>query len=471
VRHCDVCAAHGRDLVPAEHLLAGAGVAPVLLDLLHRAGRWLTAKPVLFGGAAAVTTLTAVSFAVYYEPHEQAPPVTAPPVVATGQPGPPVPSGAGIATVPPAVPAGGFVGVTTATYVVAPGGSDDNPGTVDRPLATLAKAVSLARPGQTIALRAGVHALTEPVEITTSGTASKRITLSNYRGERPILDGARLSDGAAAVSQRGGYWTVQGLEIRGAPGHGYLCRSCAHDIFRALSVHDNGRTGLMLRDGDTVGNQILDSDLFGNHDDEAGGENGDGLGIEYGSGQGNVIRGCRLYRNSDDGLGLHEFTSPVTIDSTWSFGNGVNRWGIENFKGDGYGFKLGGGEENVVSVDHVVTDSAAWDNATYGFTESGNHGKLTVEHNTAFRNGKTGFAFADSVSVLRANVAVGNGRDVDVGGGVDAEDNSWDQSGWSEESLDTSDPSTALAPRRPDGSLPAVAFLTNERGIGASMGR
>jgi hypothetical protein len=470
VRHCEVCAAHGRDLVPAEHLLAGAGVAPALWDLLQRAGRWLSAKPGVLGGAAAVTALTAVTYAVYYLPQEDGPAVTAPPTVAIGQP-PPVPSGAGISAVPPAPPGGGFTGVTAATYVVAPDGSDDNPGTVNRPLSTLAKAVSRVRPGQTIALRGGVYRLTDPVEITISGTASKRIVLSNYRGERPVLDGARLPADAAAVTQRGGYWTVQGLEIRGAPGHGYLCRSCRHDIFRALSIHDDGRTGLMLRDADTIGNQVLDSDLFGNHDDAAGGEFADGLGIEYGSGEDNVVRGCRLYRNSDDGLGLHEFTSPVTIDSTWSFDNGVNRWGIADFQGDGFGFKLGGGEESPAAVDHVITNSAAWDNATYGFTESGNPGALTVEHNTAFRNGKTGFAFVRSASAVRANVAVGNGRDHDLGGGVEAAGNSWDLAGWTDDSLVTANPSSALAPRLTDGRLPVTTFLTNDHAVGAHMGR
>src|SRR4029079_7601729 len=118
--------------------------------------------------------------------------VTAPPPAVATQPAPPVPSGAAISAVPPAPAGDGFAGGTKATYVVAPGGSDDSPGTIDRPLATIARAVSLARPGQTIALRGGVYRLTAPVEITNSGTASKRIVLSNYRRERPVLDGAGL---------------------------------------------------------------------------------------------------------------------------------------------------------------------------------------------------------------------------------------------------------------------------------------
>ena len=291
--------------------------------------------------------------------------------------------------------------------------------------------------------------------------------LSNYRNEQPVIDAGGLPADAAYVSQEADYWTVQGLEIRNAPSHGYVCHSCGHSVFRLLSIHDNAETGLLLRGEDTVGNQIVDSDFFHNHDDAGHGEFSDGLGIEYGSGAGNVIRGCRLYENADDGLGLNEFTSPVTIDGTWSFGNGVNRWNIPDFDGDGYGFKLGGGDQ-ATPVDHVITNSAAWDNATYGFTESGNVGRLTVHNNTAFRNGKTGFAFEGSVSDLEHNLALGNGRDYNLGSRVAAADNSWDRSGPGVAPLST-DAASARAPRSPDGRLPRTTFLVSPAGIGASM--
>lgn len=111
----------------------------------------------------------------------------------------------------------------------------------------------------------------------------------------------------------------------------------------------------------------------------------------------------------------------------------------------------------------MITGSAAWDNAGYGFTESGNAGALTVRGNTAFRNGKTGFAFERSTSLLRDNLAIGNGRESTLGDGVDAADNSWDRGGWSGAVLRTTDPASTLAPRSPDGGLPPTTFLTNTR--------
>jgi len=491
VRRCERCASFEHELIPAEHLLAGASLAPVLAglaaaagaakpvgiaafglwDVVARAVRELTVRPALLGGTAAVAAATVVVSAVYYLPYEDRPgPGRPPPVAAspTQRPATP-PTGSPAPTPAPTSqpPGGGFTGVATASYYVAPTGNDSNPGTVDRPFASLGRAVSVVEPGESIALRGGRYQPTEPVEITTSGAADRRIVLSNYRDERPVIDAARLPADAAYVSQEADYWTVQGLEISGAPSHAYLCRSCGHSVFRLLSIHDNGETGLLLRGPDTVGNQVLDSDFFRNHDDAGRGEFSDGLGIEYGSGSGNVIRGCRLYENADDGLGLNEFSSPVTIDGTWSFGNGTNRWGITDFAGDGYGFKLGGGDAGS-EVDHVITNSAAWDNATYGFTESSNAGALTVRNNTAFRNGKTGFAFVESASVVRNNLAAGNGRDFDLGGRVDASDNSWDGTGGTGADLVGMDTASALSPRTADGRLPRTTFLISRDGVGAS---
>ncbi|MEV4627282.1 sigma-70 family RNA polymerase sigma factor [Micromonospora sp. NPDC049523] len=494
VRRCELCLAHERELIPAEHLLAGANLAPMLAglagsagaaatvgsaaaplwgawDLVQRAVRYLMANLLPVGGIVAVATTTVFVYAVYYPPYQDGPELAIPSAEATGPASPGAPT-AGPATPAPATPrpAGGFNGVTTASYYVAPEGSDTNPGSLDRPFATLEKATAVVGPGETIALRGGVYRPSRSVEITTSGTADRRIVLSNYRDEKPVVDAARIPAGAPYVNQRASYWTVQGLEVQGAPEHAYVCRSCSYNVFRALSFHDNGQTGLLLRDPDTTGNLVVDSDFFGNHDNPTNGEYADGLGIEYGSGTGNVVRNCRLYENADDGLGLHEFTSPVTIEHTWAYGNGVNRWGIAPFDGDGYGFKLGGGTRPG-PVDHVITGSAAWDNAGYGFTESGNSGALTVRGNTAFRNGKTGFAFERSTSLLRHNLAVGNGRESTLGDGVDAAENSWDQDGWNAAALLSTDPASALAPRSPDGRLPATTFLTNTRDkrIGAAM--
>jgi pectate disaccharide-lyase len=101
------------------------------------------------------------------------------PVVAVGPPASQAPTRPVTSAAPPASPAaapGAFLGVGRADFYVAPSGSDTFAGTLAKPFATLSKAVSVVKPGQTIALRGGTYRPTTPVTITTSGTATARIT-------------------------------------------------------------------------------------------------------------------------------------------------------------------------------------------------------------------------------------------------------------------------------------------------------
>lgn len=73
--------------------------------------------------------------------------------------------------------------------------------------------------------------------------------------------------------------------------------------------------------------------------------------------------------------------------------------------------------------------------------------------------------------MLSRNLALDNSRDHALGGGVTAEDNSWNQTGWTGAVLRATDEASAQAPRSPDGALPSTTFLTNSRdpAIGAPM--
>ncbi|GAA1419612.1 sigma-70 family RNA polymerase sigma factor [Catellatospora coxensis] len=501
VTDCDVCLLAGRRGVPAVRVLAlpwlapvpavlaarlpelvatsggtGAtsGAAAVAVEVMRRVVGYVNLKVVGTAGAG-VAAATAAVLAVT---------ATTPPATPPTEPGPPpqaAPATSAAPAEPSATPSSSAApaparhvvtaeGVQSADIYVAVDGDDSGPGSAARPYATLAKAVQAVRPGQVIALRAGTHRPTQTVEITTSGTAARRITVSNLIGERPVIDGSALPGGRWLISQTGGYWTVQGLEMRNAPSHAYVCSSCRDNVFRRLRLHDNGNTALMLRDAGTQGNQVLDSDFARNHDTVDRGGSADGLSIKNGSGPGNVVRGNRFAENSGDGLDLSNFTDPVTVTSNWAYGNGHNRWDIASFNGPGNGIKLGGGEP-APAVAHVVVDNASWDNAGYGFTEASNAGRLTVTNNTAFRNGATGFAFLYSSARLRNNLALANARDVQVGGGVDDTGNSWGQSGWVTTVLRSGDPSTARGERTPSGQLPTTTFLLNrkDKTMGASM--
>ena len=77
--------------------------------------------------------------------------------------------------------------------VVAPGGDDRAPGTLDAPLATIAAAVARAPADGTVVLRGGVYRQAV-------GSVGKPLTFQPYLDEHPVLSGADVVTG----------WTRQG---------------------------------------------------------------------------------------------------------------------------------------------------------------------------------------------------------------------------------------------------------------------
>lgn len=99
-------------------------------------------------------------------------------------------------------------------YFVAPGGNDGNPGTIDRPFATVQHCASIAKAGDRCILRAGVYR--ETVRPARSGTKDAPIRFESYPGEKATLSGADPISG----------WTVESGSIYAAPmswtlGEGY----------------------------------------------------------------------------------------------------------------------------------------------------------------------------------------------------------------------------------------------------------
>ena len=124
------------------------------------------------------------------------------------------------------------------TVFVSPAGSDMNPGTQDRPLATLPRAIELVRathhaktpPGPVnVVLRGGLYELREAIVFTPadSGTAESPVTYSSYRGERAVLSGGirltgiwRQTPGKPywqldVPRAHGGQWTFHSLVVNG----------------------------------------------------------------------------------------------------------------------------------------------------------------------------------------------------------------------------------------------------------------
>ncbi|MET8079857.1 right-handed parallel beta-helix repeat-containing protein [Streptomyces sp. NPDC005303] len=323
--------------------------------------------------------------------------------------------------------------------------------------AQLEAAVRNASAGTVIQVRAGTYTPSATLKSTADGTSSARITLRAHGSEKVRIDGSELPAGSWLAGIQGDYWTVQNLTFQHSPAQGLVVTSSVGGVFENLVTANNGDSGFTLRGDGTSDNLVQNQDSYGNYDPAGHGQNADGIAVKFGSGTGNRITGARLYDNSDDGIDLWQFSSPVTVEHSWAFGNGRNRWRDSAFEGNGNGFKLGGGG---VTVAHLVNDNAAWDNALNGFTENANTGAIALNRNTAYSNAEAGFSFAEGKARLARNLAVGNkGGASKLGSSAASAANNWD-AGVPTPAFRSTDAGTAYGARGPDGSLPSTAFLT-----------
>ncbi|KAB8231564.1 putative pectate lyase [Aspergillus alliaceus] len=367
---------------------------------------------------------------------------------------------------------------------VSPTGSDTAAGTLEAPLRSIQSAVDKATAGSTVYLREGTYSPTTNIQITKSGTTSAPYVLRAYNGEKVTIDGEELPgtpaelNGSLANKDRGilhiqdaEYWEFYDLELINGP-YGVYARDSSNNHYERIITRDNYETGFQL-EGASSNNSVFYLDSYGNRDPRKNGESADGFACKEGSGEGNVLRGARLWNNVDDGLDLWEFKSGITIEDTISFGNGYNRWGFSPFEGDGNGYKLGGGNDaDIGPANHVITNCIAFGNSKDGFTDNSQTGDFTLTRNTAWNNAKVGFKFNTAVATLTQNIAAENGEQpTALSKDQVSKENSWDSSTtWGNSSFISVDASLVQGARKTNGKINPSDFLLPRSGetIGAT---
>ena len=78
-----------------------------------------------------------------------------------------------------------------------------------------------------------------------------------------------------------------------------------------------------------------------------------------------LIRGQETPVCSDDGYDFINQEVPVTIENSWSFGNGYSSYGTcSPAAGNGNGFKMGSSK---TGIRHLVQNNVAWESKANGF--------------------------------------------------------------------------------------------------------
>ncbi len=293
-----------------------------------------------------------------------------------------------------------------ATIFVSADGKAGAAGTEAAPLAHLADAVAIARPGDTIRVGPGIYRPANPILFAGKGEAAAVIRVEAAGSERPVFDFSASGKDRRAhgFSVSGDYWHLVGLEVTGAAGFG-ISVTGHHNVIERCRAHANQNTGINLG-APASHTLVLDCESYRNVDFPTRGQNADGFGAKFDVGPGNVFRGCRAWENADDGFDLWKAPHPVRIENCVAYRNGIDLWNIEGFTGNGNGFKVGG---DFVAAAHVIVGCVATDQPKRGFDQNNNTGPLVFERCTAIRCG-TGFSVilatkSGAPNILRDNVA------------------------------------------------------------------
>ena len=152
--------------------------------------------------------------------------------------------------------------VSAKEYFLATDGNDSNPGTIEKPFATLSKAISMLQAGDVCYVRGGTYYQTSRIFVRQTGTKDDRICLFAYENEKPVFDWSNApqtceSDGRGIEHSIGAnYWHYKGLEFCYAGDNGMKMEG-SFCVIEQCVFHHNRDTGLQLGFGkDSKGNNI-----------------------------------------------------------------------------------------------------------------------------------------------------------------------------------------------------------------------
>jgi parallel beta-helix repeat protein len=278
--------------------------------------------------------------------------------------------------------------------------SDSNSGSIDKPLCSISKAVSLAKAGTLINIRKGTYP-SFSIESKTASNLSP-IQLTSYNGERVVIDAAKAVN--AVYVKKSAYILINGLEATNAAGSygggikvvksnniviqnnqvygnlgtntlGITIEDSPYVLIKNNESHNNYGTGIKAvmhpEIISTMPGVIIDRNK--SYDNVLAAGDADGIGLNGVGFKGVMISNNIVYNNGDDGIDTWN-TSGNTITNNITYN--------QNNAGDGNGIKAGG---STTGGNNLVKYNVSFNNKQNGFASNGS-GNNKYYNNVAFEN-------------------------------------------------------------------------------------
>jgi len=322
-----------------------------------------------------------------------------------------------------------FTGVTcllsATTYYASPTGSSSGTGTITSPYDFTTGIGKSLTGGDSLIVRGGMYNFSSRQGLSKSGTTGSYLQVVAFPGEIPVFDfrNQAYADASQGVLLSGNYVHLKGIIIQGAGDNG-LQVTGSNNIIERCTTRWNCDSGTQMKNGSD--NLLLNCDSYENFDYKSGGiaspdygGNADGYADKQYTNSGtNTYKGCRSWRNGDDGWDSYQKVgntvydgcwcyamAPATFDmtdnirfktdsATWfyQFKDPVSgRYVMKNY-GNGNGFKLGGLNTLHNATLHNCISVA---NKVKGFDQNNNAGVMTIYNCTSYNNGNN-YGFTNS---------------------------------------------------------------------------
>ena len=373
-----------------------------------------------------------------------------------------------------------FSGYAT-TYYVSPTGTGT--GTLASPMSFSSISGKSLVAGDSLIFRGGTYSFSASQSFSKSGVTGNLIHYVAYKSEIPIFDfrTQAYSSSNRGLNLSGNYMHVKGITVQGAGDNGFYVAG-SNLFIEQCTARWNCDSGFQLKTGSN--NYILNCDSYENFDYESAGSiggNADGFADKQYTNTGtNTYKGCRSWRNSDDGWDSYEKIGNTVYDSCWCYNMApasfdmtnhiryaTDKTYIDGFTnhiipnvGNGNGFKMGGNyTANNATAHHCMSVG----NLVKGFDQNNNNGTMTVYNCTAYNNNPNyGYSNSTYGTLIIKNCASLSSKSSNslACKSVTQAYNSWN-TGFTCVASDfvSLDDTQMLNARQADGSLPEITLL------------